>query len=106
MTATESPKLHPATSGFVLAAAVTVLFNTALAWAKDAYAPLNDFLKSIAGHHWTTHGLLDLALFAGLGFLFTSLKTGEKLSPHRLTVVLVGSVIVAALGLALWYVFV
>jgi hypothetical protein len=58
--------MKPVTSGFVLAAAITVLFNTALAWAKDAYAPLNTFLQSLTGHHWTTHGLADLLLFLGL----------------------------------------
>jgi hypothetical protein len=40
MTAKDSPKLAAATSGFVLAAGMTVLFNTALSCAKDAYAPL------------------------------------------------------------------
>jgi hypothetical protein len=52
----ESPVLAPATSGFVLSAAITVVFNTALAWAKDVYPPLNDFMRRIGGHHWTTHG--------------------------------------------------
>ena len=31
-------KLSPATSGFVLAAVIAVLFNTGLAWAKDAFS--------------------------------------------------------------------
>ena len=44
-TAPESPKLKAATSGFVLAAAIAALFNTALAWARDAYAPLNGIMK-------------------------------------------------------------
>ena len=43
----EPPKLKAATSAFVLAAAIAVLFNTALAWAKDTYAPLKDFMKSL-----------------------------------------------------------
>ena len=63
-------------------------------------------MKSVAGHHWTTHGLADLVLFIGLGFLFTSAKTGEKMDPNRVIAALVGSVIVAALGLALWFAFV
>jgi hypothetical protein len=99
----DAPRLTAATSGFALAAAVTVLFNTALAWAKDAYAPLNDFMKSIAGHHWTTHGLADLFLFVALGFLFTKSKSVEKISASRLTAALVAAVVVAALGLVLWF---
>ena len=43
----DSAKLTPYSSGFVLAAAITVLFNTALACAKDSYAPLKTFMKSL-----------------------------------------------------------
>ena len=98
---TESTKLTATTSGFALAAAITVLFNTALAWAKDAYEPLNSFMKSLTGHHWTTHGLADLALFVGLGFILG--KVAEKMDPNRLIRILVGSVVIAGLGLALWF---
>jgi multisubunit Na+/H+ antiporter MnhB subunit len=100
-----SDKLSPATTGFALAAAVAILFNTALAWAKDAYAPLNAWLKSLTGHHWTTHGLFDLAIFIVLGFVFTNSKIGANMDSKRLTGALTLAVTVAALGLMLWYVF-
>lgn len=99
----ESPKLTAATSGFVLAAAITVLLNTALACAKDAYTPLKIFMKSLSGHDWTTHGLVDLLLFVALGVIFMQTKVAEKIDPNRLIGVLVGAVAIAALGLALWY---
>jgi multisubunit Na+/H+ antiporter MnhB subunit len=102
----ESPKLSAVTSGFVLAAAIAILFNTALAWAKDAYAPLTDFMKALTGHHWTTHGLADLGLFVALGFIFTHSKIAGKTDPNRLIGFLIGAVVIGALGLALWYVFV
>jgi hypothetical protein len=102
----QSPKLTAATSGFVLAAAITVLFNTALAWVKDAYPPLNALMKSLSGHHWTTHGLIDLGLFVGLGFIFMRTRAAEKIDPNRLIGVLIGAVGIAALGLGLWYAFV
>jgi hypothetical protein len=102
----ESPVLAPATSGFVLSAAITVLFNTALAWAKDSYSPLNDFMKRIGGHHWTTHAVVDLLVFVILGLVFTKTRVAEKIAPNRLTTILVGAVAIAGLGLALWYVFV
>jgi hypothetical protein len=101
----DAPKLTAATSGFVLAAAIAVLFNTALAWVKDAYRPVNDFLASVAGHHWTAHGLADLVLFIGLGFIFMNTRVGEKVDPMRLSGILMVAVGVAGLGLALWYVF-
>jgi len=99
----ESSPLKPATSGFVLAAAVTVLFNTGLAWVKDSYPPLNALMASLTGHQWTTHGLADLIVFGGLGFLFTQMRTGEKMAANRLTGVMIGCVTAAGLGLAIWY---
>jgi len=101
----DSAKLTPASSGFVLAAAITVLVNTALACAKDADAPLKAFMKSVAGHDWTTQGLFDLVLFAGLGLIFTHTGIGEKIEPNRLIAALVGAVVIAGLGLALWFAF-
>jgi hypothetical protein len=58
--------LTATTSGFVLAAVITVLFNAALSCAKDAYAPLKAVMKLLAGHDWTTQGLVDLILFFGI----------------------------------------
>jgi broad specificity phosphatase PhoE len=52
----ESGKLTAATLGFVLAAAIFALFNTALSYAKDADASLKAFLKSLTDHDWTTQG--------------------------------------------------
>jgi uncharacterized membrane protein SirB2 len=98
-------KLTPATSGFVLAAAITVLVNTALACTKDAYAPLKVLMKSLSDHDWTTHGLVDLLLFVALGVIFMQTKVAEKIDPNRLIGVLIGAVGMAALGLALWYAF-
>jgi hypothetical protein len=102
----ESRKLTAATSGFALAAAVTALFNTALAWAKDAYAPLTNFMNSLTGHHWTTHGLADLVLFIGLGFIFMNTRVGKNIDPNLLIGILIGAVAIAGLGLVLWYAFV
>jgi hypothetical protein len=100
----ESPKLTAATSGFVLAAAITVVLNTALAWAKDLHPALNDYMKSLSGHHWTTHGLADLLVFVVLGLAFTTTGLGQKLSPSRLIAILIGAVVISAVGLGLWYV--
>jgi len=91
------------TSGFVLAAALTVVFNTLLACAKDSCAPLKNFMKSLTNHDWTTQGLVDLLLFAGLGFVLTRSRTTEQMNPTHVTGVLVVAVASAALGLALWY---
>jgi hypothetical protein len=101
----DSVKLSRVSSGFVLAAAITMLVNTLLACAKDAYAPLKAFMKSVAGNDWTTQGLFDLVLFAGLGLIFVNTRITERMDPSRLIAVLIGAVVIAGLGLALWFGF-
>lgn len=83
-----------------------VAFNTALAWIKDAYDPLNTFMASLTGHHWITHGLADVVVFVVLGFVFISTGTAERMNPERLVRLMIGAVVVAGLGLAVWFVLV
>jgi hypothetical protein len=104
--ASGSGRLTATTSSFALAAAITVLFNTALSCAKDASAPLKAFLKSLTDHDWTTQGLIDLALFIALGLVFTKTRIAESIDPGRLILGLIGAVAVAGIGLGLWFAFV
>ena len=101
----DSAKLAPATAGFVLAAGITVLLNTVLTCAKDAFSPLKSVMKSLAGHDWTTQGLIDLALFIALGVIFTSARIAERIDAGRLIATLIGAVVIAALGLGFWFAF-
>ncbi len=96
-------KLTVATSGFVLAAAITVILNAALACAKDAYAPLKTVMQSLTGHDWTTQGLIDLAVFVGLGLIFMNTRVGDRINPSRLIAVLISAVAIAGFGLCLWF---
>lgn len=106
MNSHDSNTLNRASSAFALSAAITVVFNTALAWVKDSYEPLNAFMKSLMGHHWTTHGVADVVLFIALGLIFMNSGTGQRVDPKRLTNVLAGAVVVSGLGLAVWFLLV
>jgi hypothetical protein len=95
-------QLSRSSSAFALSAAITVLFNTALAWAKDSSPPLKNLMVSLAGHHWIAHALADVIVFFALGFLFQAGGVGSKMNPRSLTVLLIVAVILASLGLAGW----
>lgn len=99
----EAQDLSSKTIGFAMAAAITVLFNTALACAKDAYKPLNSLMNAIAWHNWITQGIVDLLLFFVLGFLFSKMSWPNRSSGNRVTTLLAAAVIVAGLGLVAWY---
>lgn len=103
---TNELKLDHASSAFGLAAAITVVFNTLLAWVKDAYEPLNTFMAHLTGHHWITHGITDVLLFVLLGVIFMKTGWAEKVSPNGMVVSLIVAVVVAGLGLAGWFFFV
>lgn len=106
MNTSESNGLNRASSAFALSAAITVVFNTALAWIKDSYEPLNAFMKSVSGHHWTTHGITDVVLFVVLGLIFMNMGIGQGLGSKRLITLLSGAVVVSGLGLAMWFLLV
>jgi hypothetical protein len=99
----DTGKLGNASAAFGLAAAITALFNTGLAWTKDAYHPLNNFMNGIAGHNWTTQALADIILFATLGLIFSNTHVAEKLNPNRLISFLVAAAAIAGVGLFTWY---
>jgi hypothetical protein len=103
-TATQATLFSKASTAFGWSAAVTVIFNTLLAWVKDAYDPLNTWMAHLTGHHWITHGLFDIALFVVLGFVLMNAGAGARTTPNGLVVRLIGAVVVAGLGLAAWFV--
>lgn len=100
---TENAKLGRASAGFGMAGSITILFSTVLAWAKDAYKPLNNYINVVAWHNWITHGLADLLLFIGLGLIFSKANWIERVAPNRLISFLVAAVVVAGAGLFIWY---
>ena len=77
---TGNPKLSRPSAAFGLSAAAVILFNTILACVKDANPALKAWMKSLAGHDWTTQGIADVLLFIALGFLFASLDLGGRLN--------------------------
>jgi hypothetical protein len=99
----DSAKLGRASAAFGMAAAITALFNTALAWVKDSYQPLTKLMNAIAGHNWTTQGLADVILFVGLGLILSKSSLVQKMKADRLILFLVAAVVVAGVGLFAWY---
>lgn len=96
-------RLGRTSAAFALAGAVTALFSTALAWAKDASPPLIRFMNTIGGHNWITHGVVDALLFVGLGLIWSRTHWTEQIAPHRVILWLVTAVVLSGAGLFIWY---
>jgi hypothetical protein len=95
--------LEGAVAAFGASAIATILFNTALAWIKDAFDPLNDLMARLTGHHWITHGLADVALFLVLGIILT--RQGYRASGSSIALGLVAAAVIGGSSLMLWFVF-
>jgi multisubunit Na+/H+ antiporter MnhB subunit len=92
--------------GFGTSAAITIAFNTLLAWVKDAFDPLNTFMAYLTGNHWITHGLVDVVLFFVLGAVLTVARHGRSGDGIRLVLMLLVSTLVAGAGLSVWFLIV
>ena len=104
MTKIDAATLGRARTAFALSAGITIIFNTVIACAKDAYTPLKLFMASLSDHDWTTQGLADVALFVGLGFLFLRMPASEKVGSARVISFLVTATIAAGAAMFAWYV--
>jgi hypothetical protein len=100
---TDTEKLSNKSVAYGVAVTVTALFNTALACVKDAYRPLQNLMNAITGHNWTTQGLADVVLFVVLGLILSKTQTVEGIRQDRLISFLVAAIIVAGIGLFIWY---
>ena len=94
--------LDGAAAAFGAAAAITIVFSTVLAWVKDAFDPLNRLMAALTGHHWRTHGLLDIIVFVVVGVVL--IRRGFRMDGVWLATLLSAAIIVGGGGLALWFV--
>lgn len=80
---------------FGLALAVASVANGLLVVAKEKIPAVLAGMQKLTGHHWVSHGVIILGLFAVLGWLFAQANGGQgiKLSANRLIVTLVAGVV-------------
>lgn len=90
-------------AAFGWAAVVAIVFNTVLAFIKDAYDPLNNLMKAMTGHHWITHGLVDVIVFLGVGWLLLASGTPTLGLSNRAIIALIVAAVVAGGSLASWF---
>jgi hypothetical protein len=94
--------LDGAAAAFGVSAAIAILFNMLLAWVKDAVEPLNNAMAALTGHHWITHGLLNLLVFLVGGIVL--MRRGVRITGAQLAVVIAVAAVVGGGGLGLWFV--
>ncbi len=87
-------QLDKYTLGFGISAAIVILFNTFLMIVKEEIPLVHTMMVALSGHHWTSHGLIDVTLFIILGFLFSSRNIKVNISSLIITSTIVGVLLI------------
>ena len=90
----ENQALDKLSVGFGVSFLIASIFNGLLIVAKENYAPLKDWMKSLFGHHWTTHGIFVIVLFIVLGYIFSKADLDKKIDADKTSgLVIAGTVL-------------
>lgn len=84
-------------SGFGLSYAITSVLSALLVVLKESNEAFHDVLTVITGHHWVTHGLLDVVVFLMLGFVFYRKCDGSRFTMNALIMIVVGATVISGL---------
>ena len=80
--------------GFGVSFLIASIFNGLLIVAKETYAPLKAWMKSLSGHHWTTHGIFVIVLFIVLGYILSKADLEKKIDADKTSgMVIAGTVL-------------
>lgn len=82
----ENTSVSKYTISFGLALALASVVNGLLVVAKEKIPAVLSGMQKLTGHHWVTHSVVILGLFALFGWLFAQFNGGQgiRLNTNRL----------------------
>lgn len=104
--ASQEGSLGRYTASFGLSVAITSIFSALLVVVKELNeSTVLDWMKHVTPHHWITHGVINLIVFAAVGFALARANGGKglKLSPKTLTQLIVGAVAIGCITISGFY---
>jgi hypothetical protein len=94
----ENNEIGKYTKSFGLSFAITSVFSALLVIVKESSEEgVLALMKAVTGHHWVTHGLIDLIFFVVLGWALSKVNKGNglKMSAKGLVAYIVGAVLIS-----------
>lgn len=86
------------TAGFSLSFAITSVLSALLVILKETNKEtVFAWMAAATGHHWVTHGLLDLIVFVVLGMVLAKVGGGVRMTANALVATIVGATILSGL---------
>ncbi len=101
----QNTRVSKYTISFGLALALASVVNGLLVVAKEKIPAVLSGMQKLTGHHWVTHSLIVLGLFACLGWLLAQFNGGQgiRLTVNRLIGTLVAGVTTGGLIIVGFY---
>jgi hypothetical protein len=103
-TASAADTISPGATGFGVSYAITSVLSALLVILKESSEGVHDGLAAITGHHWVTHGLLDVIVFVVLGLVLSRMGGGLRMTGKALVTTIVGATILSGLIIAGYFV--
>ena len=95
--ATMGETVGASVTGFGLAYAITSVLSALLVVLKERSEAVHAGLVAITGHHWVTHGLLNLVVFLVLGLVLSRAGGGMRMTANVLITIIAGATVVSGL---------
>lgn len=101
----ENTNLSKHTVSFGLSLVLASVINGLLVIAKESSPAVQAGMQKMTGHHWITHSIIVVAIFAVGGWLFGRANGGQgvQMSATRLLSILVRGVIISGLLIVGFY---
>ncbi|MFA5904606.1 MAG: hypothetical protein WC836_11790, partial [Desulfobacula sp.] len=87
--------------------AITSVLSALLVVLKETHEEtVLAWMKSVTGHHWATHGIMNLIVFVVLGWILSRPGNGQgmKISANALVIAVVGAVILSEIIITGFYI--
>jgi predicted Co/Zn/Cd cation transporter (cation efflux family) len=102
----ENSEIGKYTKSFGLSFAITSVFSALLVILKESSEKgVLALMAAVTGHHWVTHGLINLILFVVLGWALSRTNNGQgmRMGANGLVSCIVGAVIISGILISGFY---
>jgi hypothetical protein len=100
--------LKKGTVSFGVSLAIACVLSALLVILKELSEPVFNFMKTVTNHHWVTHSLFDLIVFAVLGWSLAKVNGGAglRISTKSFIQIIVGAIVISVVVISGFYLIV
>lgn len=100
--AAATDKIGTRATAFGISYAITSVFSALLVVLKESNETVFNGMAALTGHHWVSHGLVDVIVFLVLGLVLA--RRGITMGANALIATIVGATILSGLIIAGFFV--